>query len=160
MCCKKDNPVICIARAGLLWTLKVAVSHLSADEVLALCMRIHPAKDKGLKRHENVLRDRLILQWSLWQAVRCALRSTTVGTGVQWWKVCFHYILCNFFCFRKCLKIEVLFHCFTFEVVCQNGHTFCSSCSRQLTIRAQCRQTYVLFEQYTYWENIKTEIFV
>ena len=48
MCCKKDNPVICIARAGLLWTLKVAVSHLSADELLALCMRIQPAKVKGL----------------------------------------------------------------------------------------------------------------
>ena len=41
-------PVIYIARAGLLWTLKVAVSHLSADELLALCMRIHPAKVKGL----------------------------------------------------------------------------------------------------------------
>ena len=60
MCCKKDNPVICIARAGLLWTLKVAVSHLSADELLALCMRIQPAKVKGLF---EALKTYFVIHW-------------------------------------------------------------------------------------------------
>ena len=57
MCCKGDNSVI--------WQVycehwKWTVSHLTADELLALCMRIQPAKVKGLF---EALKTYFVIHW-------------------------------------------------------------------------------------------------